>query len=157
MGYTNYYKTPAKLDSEKFKTLSEELKTIAGLLPDRSKSADCQIDKSIVLADGDGNGKPKFTDDIIIFNGENKDDMSHETFIIERENKEARTDETGLIFEFTKTNRKPYDLMVKISMLRLKHHFPQTEISCDGGAEDWKQAKEIYKKAFKENAPKTNR
>ena len=107
------------------------------------------------MAGGDGTGEPKFTDDIIIFNGENKDDMSHETFVMERQS-EGRA-ENGLIFEFCKSARKPYDLMVKISMLRLKHHFPQTEISCDGGAEDWKQAKEIYKKAFKTTPPKINR
>jgi hypothetical protein len=46
--------------------------------------------------------------------------------------------------------------MVEISMLRLKHHFPQCKISSDGNASDWKNGKTLYKQIFKEVAPKLN-
>lgn len=148
-------RTPAKMDAEKFKTLSEELQTISGLLPKPESSH--QIKEVIILAGGDGAGKPEFTEDLIMFNGDATTGMEHETFEIERVCENACIGEKGLVFKFCKTNRKPFDLMVKISMLRLKYYFPVSEISCDGGAADWKEAKIIYKKAFGENAPKINR
>ena len=147
---------PKVMDAAKFKTLSEELETIAGLLPAKTEIGDWS-GKSAVLCGGDGTGSPKFTKDLIIFNGDATDGMDHETFVIERDHKDSRVDEKELVFEFCKSARKPYDLMVKISMLRLKHHFPQTEISGDGDASDWKQARTIYKKAFGEDGPRLNR
>ena len=160
MGYTMYQRVPRVMDAAKFKTLSEELETVAGLLPAKTKIAEWS-GKSAVLCGADGTGSPKFTKDIIMFNGDATDGMDHETFAIERDNIkrtiEYGEDKNELVFDFCKTARKPYDLMVKISMLRLKHHFPQTEISGDGGASDWKQARTIYKKAFGENGPRLNR
>jgi hypothetical protein len=147
---------PKVMDAAKFKTLSEELKTIAGLLPQDVKIAEWSK-KSPVLCGWNGTGNPEFLENEIAFNGDKTDDMDHESFVIQRDNSKEREDEKGLIFEFCKSARKPYDLMVKISMLRLKHHFPKTEISCDGDASDWKQARTIYKKAFGENGPRLNR
>lgn len=98
----------------------------------------------IYIAGGNGEGEPVFTKDLICFNG--KGDDSHETFAIRQKGNEG--------YEFCKTNRKPYDLMVCISILRLKHHFPESDISSDGGAKDWAEAKKFYKKAFKETVPK---
>ena len=146
IGYTNYARTPAKLDAEKFKTLSKELQTVSGLLLKPESSH--QMKEVIILAGGDGTGRPKFTEDLILFNGDATTGMDHETFAIEREQKNARIGEKCLVFSFCKTNRKPFDLMVKISLLRLKHHFPECEISCDGGKEDWTESKALYKKAF---------
>ena len=61
------------------------------------------------------------------------------------------------VCEFCKTNRKPYDIMVQLSMLRLKHHFPETKISSDGDSEDWKNGRKLYKKIFGTAAPKMNK
>lgn len=155
MGYTNYFRVPKVMDAEKFKTLSEELETVSGLLPAKTKIGEWS-GKSAVLCGWDGTGAAEFLKDEITFNGDAIDGMDHESFVIERDHKNSRVDEKGLVFEFCKTNRKPFDLMVKISMLRLKHHFPESEISCDGDKEDWKQAKTIYKKAFGVNAPRIN-
>lgn len=159
MGYTSYYYRPAKLNSDKFKTLSEELKTASGMLPSHSNSAGGYYkEKPIVLAGWDGKGKPEFTEEEITFNGTEENDMYHESFYLPREtDKEDRVNEKGLVFSFTKTARKPYDFMVCVSLLRLKHHFPECEISSDGNAEDWKPAKDFYKKVFGEVAPKLNK
>ncbi len=137
------------MDAKKFKTLSEELETVTSFLP--------TVDGvTIVLCDGMGVGNPEFTEEFIRFNGNEKEGFDHETFSIDRETRKKSREDNGLVFNFCKTVGKPYDLMCKISMLRLKHHFPECHISCDGGAEDWKQAKKIYKKAFGEVAPRIN-
>jgi hypothetical protein len=144
MGYTHYWRIPKELDAEKFATLSAELQTAADLLPDYSTSAGMNHEGVIHLGDGGGEGNPIFSKEEICFNG--KGAGSHETFIIQQN---GNSD-----FEFCKTARKPYDLMVCLSLLRLKHHFPESKISSDGGAADWKPAKEFYKKVFGEAAPK---
>lgn len=159
MGYTNYYRVPIIMDKEKFKTLSEELHTISGLLP-HSKSAGCNSKEVIILCGGDGTGNPEFTEDTICFNGDESKGLSHETFGFDRNNTRRATivgSRNGLVFDFCKTARKPYNLMVQLSMLRLKHHFPECEISSDGNYEDWKQARALYKRFFKINAPKLDK
>src|ERR1035437_2474954 len=146
MGYTSYWKIQKDLDKEKFATLAEELEFVVSMLPTKSKSAQNEHEGMIFIVGGDGEGEPVFTKDLICFNGRNENDESHETFAIRQKGNES--------FEFWKTNRKPYDLMVCISLLRLKHHFPESKISSDGQAKDWAEAKKFYKKAFKEVAPK---
>jgi len=147
MGYTHYWKIPRVLDEKLFKILSEELRTATGLLPTKSKSAQQDNEGVIYLAGGNGEGEPIFDNSKIVFNGQ--DDLSHETFaILQRGNDD---------FEFCKTARKPYDLMVCFSLLRLKHHFPEADISSDGGAKDWSAAKKFYKKVFGETPPKVNK
>jgi hypothetical protein len=146
------------MDAQKFKTLSVELETVAGLLPAHSESAGNYYPKEyIVLCGGDGTGSPVFTEGDIRFNGNEKEGLDCETFSISQDNtKHANVcgSKNGLISDFIKTARKPYDLMVKISLLRAKHHFPKCEISSDGNISDWKQAKDIYKKAFGGRMPK---
>ncbi len=148
------------MDAEKFKILSEELETISGLLPAYSESAGGFYSKEyIIICDEDGIGSPIFTNYNICFNGDAKKGNDHEAFSISQNNtKHAKFygSSNGYISDFVKTSRKPYDLMVKISMLRIKHHFPKCEIKCDGDKEDWKQAKEIYKKVFRGKIPKVD-
>jgi len=146
MGYTHYWKIPKELKKEKFAILSEELQAAAGLLPTKSTSAQQDHDGVIYLAGGNGEGEPIFDNSKIVFNG--KDDFAHETFSILQKGNDS--------YEFCKTARKPYDLMVCVSLLRLKHHFPEANISSDGGAKDWSAAKKFYKKVFGEAAPKFN-
>lgn len=155
MGYTNYYYTPQTLDVKKFKTLSEELKVATGFLAGHHSSANDGEHKCFTLCSWDGTGEPEFTEEDISFNGDQQGDLYHESFVIQRVSND-RANEKGLVFNFCKTARKPYDLMVQISMLRLKHHFPECEITSDGSAADWKNGRALYKKIFKENPPKMN-
>jgi hypothetical protein len=161
MGYTNYYRTPAVMDKEKFKTLAEELLVATGFLPGNKSSASLtSCDGYVSLFGGNGTGEPIFNEDLICFNGDASKGYNHETFYIERVKDNPRVDEideNGLVFDFCKTARKPYDLMAQISMLRLKHHFPECKISSDGDAKDWKNGKDLYKKIFGETAPKLER
>lgn len=156
MGYTNYFKKAPILDKEKFKILSEELNTASGFIVGEHSSAN-DGDEMVTLCDGVGEGSPIFTEDVIRFNGDASQGHDHETFIIKRESQDEDIRNEGLVFEFCKTNRKPYDIMVQLSMLRLKHHFPETKISSDGDSEDWKNGRKLYKKIFGTAAPKMNK
>lgn len=163
MGYTNYYRVPVKMDEKKFKTLSEELSTATGFLAGHFSSASGNYykdSKTAVLFGWDGTGEPEFTSEEIAFNGDESKGLDHESFVINRDNTEraqSRGSENGLVFDFCKTARKPYDLMVQISMLRLKHHFPESKISSDGDSKDWANGNKLYKKIFGEEPPKLER
>lgn len=147
------------MDEEKFQTLSEELEVASALVQGSHSSANngSSEDMFFTLHNWEGKGSPEFTKDKIVFNGDESKGLDHETFDIYRDNTQravAYGPKDGVVFQFCKTNRKPYDLMVQVSMLRLKHHFPESKISSDGEASDWKNAKALYKKIFKETAPK---
>lgn len=155
MGYSNYYYTKPILDKDKFKILSEELSVASGFIVGEHSSAN-EGDEMVTLCDGVGEGSPIFNDDVICFNGDASKGHDHETFVIDRESKDD-AGRDGLVFQFCKTARKPYDIMVQLSMLRLKHHFPETKISSDGDSADWKNGRKLYKKIFGTAAPKMNR
>lgn len=141
------------MEKKKFKTLSKELEFASSFLPGHSSSAS-NSNKVAILCGGDGTGEPIFSEDCIVFNGDAKSGLDHETFAIDRDNALIRRrPNNNLVANFTKTNRKPYDLMVQISMLRLKHHFPKSEISSDGGEKEWENAKKLYTEIFGVDAP----
>ncbi len=154
MGYTNYMRRKPELDAKKFQILSEELSVAAGFMPGNLSSAGSPDDRVVVLCGGDGTGSPVFDKDVIVFNGEEKNDMCHETFVIERKMEQRPGEEEELVFDFCKTARKPYDIMVQVSMLRMKHHFPETQISSDGDSKEWANGRKLYKKIFNEAPPK---
>ena len=77
--------------------------------------------------------KAEFNNDLIQFNG--VDGYDHEPFIFTRK---YIKDE----WMFCKTARKPYDLIVQISLILLSHYF-NIEITTDGLKRDWEQAIEL--------------
>ena len=161
MGYTNYFYAPIVMEEEKFKTLAEELQFAYAFAQGTNSSSNngTNQDKFFSIHNWEGKGEPEFTSERIAFNGDESKGLDHETFSINRDNTKraaAVGSRDGLVFEFCKTNRKPYDIMVQLSMLRLKHHFPETKISSDGDSSDWKNARALYKKIFKENPPRMN-
>lgn len=154
MGYTNYYRTPRVMNKAKFKKLAEELNVAAGFMPGNHSSANSG-DESVILRGGNGEGEPEFNGELISFNGDAETGNDHETFYLGRI-KEGKGPADELHFDFTKTNRKPYDIMVQVSMLRLLHHFPESKISSDGDSEEWENGFKLYEEIFKEKAPKLN-
>lgn len=145
MGYTNYFRRPVELDEKKFKLFVADVKAIF-------KAA---AKKKISLANGHGKvgTRPQANLEGVIFNGMDfstikgisGEDESHETLYIPRVFKpqEWNKPEKGLYFEFCKTARKPYDLVVVAVLIALKKHFPTVKISSDGGSDDWKAGKEF--------------
>ena len=87
---------------------------------------------------GLGEGTPMINESQIWFNGDEKKDMDHETFgIIWNKNGQ----------DFCKTNRKPYDLLVCVTLLAMRDSFKGTgafTFSSDGDNSDWETAKDLY-------------
>ena len=74
----------------------------------------------------------------------------HETFMLERKFEPAewqKPGKKGLYFNFTKTARKPYDLLVCLVMIAMHQTVP-CSLGSDGNAEDWEGALETYNKVF---------
>jgi len=75
------------------------------------------------------------------FNGDEKTGMSHETFDIKWF--PSGGEEKG----FCKTARKPYDLLVCVSLLAFKHAFDNPVVfrfSSDGDNAEWEEAKDLF-------------
>jgi hypothetical protein len=141
MGYTHYW-TPKQTSEKKFKEFSETCKKLHDNLPERSESAgDYFNDKPIVIKGWDGTGEPIFDEKQVRFNGDESENLNHETFAI---------DFPDTDWNFCKTARKPYDLLVSACLLAAKQILGY-EISSDGDMEDWKPAIEFYNSVVEEN------
>lgn len=142
MGYTTYFSSKKKPAKEKFAKFLKDVKKLYKNLPAVSKSAGaCYLDEPILIRDGHGKGQPIFSEEEIIFNGNESTDMSHETFVFRRSE----------FNEFCKTARKPYDLLVCLVLLSAQKHFGDNmEISSDGNYIDWEPAIDEYEKIMGE-------
>jgi hypothetical protein len=130
MGYTVYVKNQlAHHPMKRWQMFVEAVKHVASEI-------------NIPLADWDGTGKPQFNNKEVAFNGVGDED-SCETFRIDRVYEYRHwDDQTKPIFNFCKTGGyRPYDAMVKATLLLYWHFFPQCEISCDGGMEEFALAR----------------
>ena len=140
MGYTNYW-TPKKVSAKKFKEFSDMCKKLHDNLPETTDIAGgYYADNVIKIGEGMGEGgKPEFTKDTVRFNGVGE--LSHETFSIVLNDNE---------WNFCKTARKPYDLLV-CSCLLASAEILGYEISSDGNLDDWKPAIEFYNEVVGSN------
>jgi len=115
MGYTHYWKAAKALKiSPVQKALIQEV----------------LAEGELILAGGDGEGKPEFTSKLLSLNGKGEDD-SHETFLVYFGKKEE--------FAFCKTDLKPYDLAVckLLLVLSLSEGFNfSSDGACDGSLTD---------------------
>lgn len=121
MGYTRYFKLKGKLDTEKFNIYSKTCQSVC---------EEIQKEEGYVLVgqSGEEGTDPIFEDDTIAFNGCNE--LSHEDFFI--------SPNCGS-FNFTKTNRKPYDSSVCACLILAKNFFGNNiEVSSDGDNGDEK-------------------
>lgn len=146
MGYTHYYyKDEEEHDQETWNSFLKDVKKIVKNLPEHSTSSGGYHSKDpLIIAGWDGEGKPSFTKNMIKFNGGGGFD--HETFSIyrvvdEQERERARNLGRKDFFEFCKTARKPYDLLVQAVLILYKHHFgSHVRVSSDGCFGDWVEA-----------------
>lgn len=137
-----------------FKAAAKDIKHLLKNLPEHSFSAGgYHSEENIVIKGGLGKGKPIVNKNKIWLNGDGEKDLDHETFAIDLfetlpfyyEDYEIEKGVSG----FCKTARKPYDLVVCVSLLILKEHLGEDfDFSSDGGLEDWEQAILLYIKLF---------
>ena len=91
-GFSRYWENPDGFTDEQWTAFTAKAKQII----------QAAARKKIVLAGGNGTGKPVVDDKVVMFNGANPD--GYETCTIQRE---------GDKFGFCKTAQKPYDVVVK--------------------------------------------
>jgi hypothetical protein len=105
MGYTHYWLGKKSTD-ENWNKFNAACKKLKSKLPKTTDTAGgYHSEDPLEIAGGDGTGAPFFGNKTVCFNG--KDDervLGHETFRINKEPQEN--------WDFTKTARKPYDLLV---------------------------------------------
>jgi hypothetical protein len=124
MGYTHYF-TAKKADNDQWNKFIDACKELKSKLP-----------KHIKISGGDGTGKPEFSDEMVCFNGSG--DNAYETFYIPKDSSE---------WDFCKTARNPYDLLVCAVLMAAKEHLGY-EVTTDGDLEDWEDAIHFYKTTF---------
>lgn len=137
-----------------FKSAAKDIKHLLKNLPEHSFSAGgYHSEENIIIKGGLGKGKPTVNKNKIWLNGDGEKDLDHETFAIDLfealplyyEDYQIEKGVSG----FCKTARKPYDLVVCVSLLILKEHLGEDfDFSSDGGLEDWEQAILLYIKLF---------
>lgn len=132
MGYSHYFgfKDGAKIDAERW---NRALKL----------GEACAKASGVEIAGWDGTGEPIFTDSVICFNGKG-DEMSHETFYI---------DNSGETYEFCKTARKPYDIVVCCFLLAFKKVFGKDFVYSSDGITRDALRKKTNKKYWAEHYP----
>lgn len=144
MGYTHYWKAK-KSNATKFKAFSNTCKKLYENLPEFSKNAGGYYENDkIEIANAIGKGNPEFNDTHIAFNGKG-DELAHESFIIDNNNYD---------FNFCKTARKPYDLLV-VACLIAAYEILDYRFSSDGINEkccdDLQPAIDFYNEVIKPN------
>jgi len=146
MGYTHYFSQTRSFTDDEWNNIIETVNTIIKY---------CDNEHGIkVQVCYDDSAPAELTDEYILFNG--VEDDGHESFHITKDTMED--------FNFCKTARKPYDLVVVLSLLAIEKIAPNAlEIRSDGGWEEdteeacydggWVVPRKVYKDLFGEDAP----
>ena len=127
MGYTHSWALKSPIDTEAFVSAVEDIKRIRKAL-------------KLPIRGAHGSGKPVLQADCICFNGDAKTGGAYETFRVALSSPE---------WDFCKTNRKPYDLMVCCSLIALWRSLKvdgSFSFTSDGTPEDWEPALAAYHK-----------
>lgn len=148
MGYSHYWGRRAELDQDVFVAFSDEVRRlIRAVRPRFGFFGGVKIRGSV------GWGPPHITTESVNFNGR----PYCETFWIARrfadQRPDAEPDESGLLWNFTKTNGLPYDVVVTASLLSFKHHFPEARLGSDGGRPDWQPGIDLFEQVTGRSAP----
>jgi hypothetical protein len=105
--------------------------------------------QGIQLADANGKrlGAWQADSESVQLNGYGED--SHESFVWERACPQPQEwVKDGAYFDFCKTNRKPYDVVVTALLLAVRESYGDAvRISSDGGFFDWKDGVRLFEEA----------
>lgn len=155
MGYTHSFHQYRDATETQWEAICADVRKLLEKVPAHSTSAGGSFsDAPLILCDGFGKAgtAPEVNQDQIWLNGSEDDDMMNETFLLSRlykpdwvESWMYNKDEQGRkrLFQFCKTERKPYDLVVCACLIVAHHHAPKAyDIDTDGTPEDWAPALE---------------
>ena len=141
MGYTHYWKfnSDYEINSEKWKEIINDFNKILDVetnIPENDKYDGTDgMTRLRNILEQDSDQRLEITDKEIRFNGREENDRGHETISLQRKSDKSLQDPTDkkYIFDFCKTARKPYDIVVCCLLVILKHRLGNMiEISSDG-------------------------
>ena len=144
MGYTHYWKfnTNYKISSLKWKEIVDDFNKILDVeidIPNNDLYCGTEgLTRLRSILEPDSDQRLEITDNEIRFNGREEGDRGHETFSLQRMSDKrleeyAERLDRNYIFDFCKTARKPYDIVVCCLLVILKHRLGNMiEISSDG-------------------------
>jgi hypothetical protein len=136
MGYTHYCYTKGNVTPEVWSKITEGIEKIIAATP-----------KVEIKREYNSISPPLINNQEVVFNGVG--DLGHETFRLNREQQPTPKWQTTInplgTFDFCKTARKPYDLLVCSTLLIAKHYAGDVyTLSSDGDwGSDWEQARNL--------------
>ena len=129
MGYTHYWRQNGEIPTENWDAITKCVKHLYKNLPNGIK----------IQVEWDNAESPVANAKEIRFNGVGE--AGHETFLLEKN--------PSSHFEFCKTARKPYDLVVQMVLTIIYHYASKyISVSSDGGPEDWEICDDECQKMF---------
>lgn len=143
MGYTHYFRQKRDLTDAEWNKLAVAVKSLIN-----------SVSNEVPVRFEDDSAKaPLIDDELIRFNG--VEDDGHETFILTR-TKRAKYDyesqdeyDSEGAFNFCKTARKPYDVLVTAILLAAQHITDGAwDVSSDGDMTDWNDGFALVKKVL---------
>lgn len=141
MGYTHYWTfNRAVMSSDDLKIAFK--KAVKDIIKLKN-----ELPFDITIKDGHGENEAVIDEDEIWFNGDSEKGEDHETFHVTLKVPDKRYSTQNVNFDFCKTARKPYDILVCASLIALENKMPEAfSFSSDGNKEDWKSAIDFYEK-----------
>jgi len=128
MGYTHYWYRPETIELPTWKLVLADITKLVEAFPD-----------TVVWAGNIETMRPELSEDMVELNG--PDGKGYEPFRLTRvrlAKQGERVKDDGLWFDFCKTDRRPYDLLVAASLLVLKRHLGKgVRVMTDGKDSDW--------------------
>lgn len=124
MGYTHYWRANREFTDKEWHRICQDFRYCLAGMPNGIRIDDQEGGPAIV--DGEK----------IWFNGAG--DEGCETFALLRAPRD---------FQFCKTRRKPYDLMVQACLLIARHHSTAITVTSDGDNDEWAAARGFVKMA----------
>lgn len=181
MGYTHYYVYHrSSIPAAKWAAFTDEVKHLLANLPEHSLSSggyhanDPLKLKGFDYSEGETPTQPVINKDEIVFNGDGEG-LDHETFVLSRNwREEVKRDiaasenerqnnprwfeymegklKKRTCFAFTKTERKPYDIVVQAVLFLACDHLPGwLAVTSDGERSEWVEAQKLVSNLFKRN------
>lgn len=143
MGYAHYWRKTKDASPETWAKFTRFIESAINRVDGKSTtSAGNFYSQPVKIGDGMGEGdKPTITADEVSFNG--IDELAHETFFIKRTEKDG--------FNFCKTARKPYDVLVVACLVKAKGLGIIDEWSSDGDMSDHEEGMMLKLEVDKDN------
>lgn len=133
MGYSHYHPQVRSFKKSEWIDVVKDIGSILSYVENES---------NIPLANGEGEHRPVFTNDEIVFNGVGED--GHESLIVTR--RKPSLSDAG--FQFCKTTRKPYDLAVVACLCYLGTVTETHHVTSDGSGQELLLGLELARRAL---------